>query len=74
MKYFSQCNVTAANTCNPADLKNTTLYAELEDCILKLEATINSSEVSSNLPFFLYSLQFYDYVISAVLGEGRLWH
>jgi len=41
---LSQCNVTAANACNPASLKNTTDYRDIEVCITALETTMNSSE------------------------------
>lgn len=41
---LSQCNVTAANACNPADLKNTTDYSDIDLCITALEATMNSSD------------------------------
>lgn len=41
---LSQCNVTAANACNAAALKNTTDYADIDVCITALETTMNSSE------------------------------
>jgi len=41
---LSKCNVTAANACNAAALKNTTDYADLDVCITALETTMNSSE------------------------------
>jgi len=48
---LSQCNVTAANLCNPASLKNTTDYADIEPCITALETTMNSSENCLTKPF-----------------------
>jgi len=41
---LSQCNVTAANLCNPASLKNTTAYENIDVCITALENTMTSSE------------------------------
>jgi len=41
---LSKCNVTAASLCNPADLKNTTAYEDINVCITALENTMFSSE------------------------------
>merc|ERR1711953_1073098 len=41
---LSQCNVTAANACDPANLKNQQSYANLNNCIAALQTTLDSSD------------------------------